>query len=70
MDDCGRLGIAGRQQFIEALLVDRLARLVAEWILAKLAKRLTPLFDELAKGPLAGAVADETFAVLDLPYKG
>jgi hypothetical protein len=52
VDDARRLGIAGRQELIEALLVDLAAGLVAERILAELAKRLAPSFDELAKGSL------------------
>ena len=55
-----------RQELIETLLVDLAAGLVAERILAELAKWFAPGFDELAKGPLAGAVANEPFLVLQL----
>jgi uncharacterized membrane protein len=45
VDDARRLGIAGRQELIETLLVDFAAGLVAERILfAELAKRFAPGF--------------------------
>src|SRR5262245_46708136 len=66
VDDAGCFGVTRFQELVEALLVDVVAGLITEGVLAEIAKRLAPGLDEFAKGLLAGAVADETVLILQL----
>ena len=66
LDDARRFGIAIGEQRIEAFLREHAARLVAERVVADLAQRLAPAFDELAERAFAGAVADEALVILEL----
>ena len=65
LDDARRFGVATGQQRIEVLLGEHAARLVAERVVADLAQRLAPAFDEFAERALAGAVADEALVILE-----
>src|SRR5581483_5615378 len=64
--DAGRLRLALREDRLEGLLSDLLARHVAEGIGVELAQRLAPLLQDRAERALARAVADEPVLVLDL----
>src|SRR5258708_6908458 len=64
VQDGGRLQIVADQNGVELLLADLVRRLVTERILVRLAQRLAPFVENLAKRPLAGAVAEKTVFVL------
>ena len=66
MHDAGGFAVALGEEFVELLLGQVVARLVAERVGAGLAQGLSPILDDVAERALAGAVADEALVVLDL----
>src|SRR5215510_8692827 len=58
------LDVVADQHLVEHLLADLVGWLVAKGILAGLAQRLAPAVEDLAKGALAGAVAEKAVLVL------
>src|SRR5262249_47962729 len=57
-------GVLGYQRRIEVLLADLVPGLVAEGVLARLAQRFAPFFENVAERSLAGAIAEEAVLVL------
>lgn len=66
LDDTGRLRIAFGEQGVELLPADLIARLVAERVIAGFSQGFAPFLNVLAECTLGGAVAEETFVVLQL----
>src|SRR5262249_50172727 len=64
LHNAGGLGVALCEQRIELLPADLLARLVPERIVAGFAQRLAPALEDRAERALVGAVAEQTFVVL------
>jgi hypothetical protein len=65
VDDSGSLVISLGHQRVEILFGDVLGLLVAEGVFASLAQRLAPILEQIAKGTLARAIADEPFVVFE-----
>lgn len=61
-----RLRVAFEQDFVELLLADLFARLLAQRILAHLANPLAPVVEDGLKRSFAGPVADEAIRLTQL----
>ena len=66
VNHAGRFRIAFEQDFVELLLADLFAGLLAQRVLAHLADALAPVVEDGLKGSFAGPVADEAVRVAQL----
>ena len=64
------LGIALRENGVEGLLADVLARFVAKRVLAELSQRLSPILKDGAERAFAGSIPDEAFIVFQFDIVG
>ena len=66
VNHAGRFRVAFDQDFVELLLADLIARLLAQRVLAYLADPLAPVVEDGLKRSLAGPVADEAIRLAQL----
>lgn len=62
--DCRSLAVVTDQGSVKFFLADVFGGLLPEWVFARFAQRLPPLFESFQEGGFAGAVPEESFLIL------
>src|SRR5260370_42713574 len=62
--DCRSFAVVTDQRSVKFFLADIFGRLLPEWVFARFAQRLPPLFESFQEGGFAGAIPEECFLIL------